>query len=748
MQKLNKLVVLLLLASQTVYAGSNRQLEGKSIRTATGNVLSLPTGTTDTLVGRGTTDTLTNKTLTTPNLDIPLFTDQGSTPATPASGKTKFYSKTDGKFYKLTSAGTEQAIGSGSGSGGINYLTDSSTDFETSVGNWLAYADAAASSPVDGTGGSPSITCTRTTTTPLRGTGSLLITKGASNRQGDGCAVAFSIDKADLAKSLTVGFDYEVASGTYDAGSDTTDSDLTAWVYGPTDGTPVITQLAGYKVLGGSTGTQMRFQGRFQTASSGVAYRLILHEARTGASAYTVKVDNIVVGPDSKSYGAPITDWVAYTPTFTGLGSPSSVAVQSRRVGDTLEVRGAFQVGTTTAVVPTMTLGFNGTSGNVTIDSSKVSTALVGKVAQSQSSATYFSMGVLANIASPTTVIFSAQFSTITETDNTQVAPSIIGSGNTLEFFFAVPILGWSSTVQMSNDADTRVVAANYTYSAAQTFTTGANVTMKPDVKQIDTHNAFDTSTGVFTVPVPGIYRITASTNLVSATANTGEIFIVAGISGNEQVIHRVGITSGNSGSAGSVLVSAKAGQQLRAQLFHNNGADRTNESTVGYVSFERISGPNSIAASEPITVSAVKTSSSASGTGLIDLVCDSVTNTSRKEVDSHGIYNTSTGIITIPSAGTYEFSATAILNGTKAASDVFDLLVTDSSNTVIRALNRISAFGGTTTDLALTGIAQFKALAGDQYKFRVNRAASTLAIYGHASDGFGAQCMVKRVGN
>lgn len=60
-----------------------------------------------------------------------------------------------------------------------------------------------------------------------------------------------------------------------------------------------------------------------------------------------------------------ITPWVAYTPTFTGFGTVSSVEVWSRRVGDTLQIRGRFTSGTSTAVEARVTLGFNGTNSNV-----------------------------------------------------------------------------------------------------------------------------------------------------------------------------------------------------------------------------------------------------------------------------------------------------------------------------------------------------------------------------------------------
>jgi hypothetical protein len=64
-----------------------------------------------------------------------------------------------------------------------------------------------------------------------------------------------------------------------------------------------------------------------------------------------------------------VTPWVAYTPTFTGFGTVTGVAVWSRRVGGNLEIRGSFASGTATATEARITLGFNGTNANITSSS-------------------------------------------------------------------------------------------------------------------------------------------------------------------------------------------------------------------------------------------------------------------------------------------------------------------------------------------------------------------------------------------
>lgn len=64
------------------------------------------------LVTRTETQTLTNKTLTTPTVDVPLFSHQ-TTPSNPSAGFVKLFAKNDNKFYRLTSAGIERGVGGG-----------------------------------------------------------------------------------------------------------------------------------------------------------------------------------------------------------------------------------------------------------------------------------------------------------------------------------------------------------------------------------------------------------------------------------------------------------------------------------------------------------------------------------------------------------------------------------------------------------------------------------------------------------
>lgn len=93
----------------------------------------------------------------------------------------------------------------------------------------------------------------------------------------------------------------------------------------------------------------------------------------------------------SYEYATPTTDWVTYTPTFTGFGTVSVQFFESRRVGDTLCIRGTFTVGNSTGVEARITMGFNGSNNNVTSDSVKVPQLMeAGSATVSNASASTF----------------------------------------------------------------------------------------------------------------------------------------------------------------------------------------------------------------------------------------------------------------------------------------------------------------------------------------------------------------------
>lgn len=190
---------------------------------------------------------------------------------------------------------------------------------EIDVTGWSAYADAAGATPVDCTGGSPNETVTRTTTTPLYGSGSILLTKDAANRQGEGISYAFTLPTGYTSQSVAITMTASPSAG-YVA------NDLRVYIYDVT-GASIITPDS---VNIGTGVTQ--FQASF-TSTTSTSYRLCIHTATTNASSYTVKFDRVLIGfmgaanvaasSSSNGYVSTGTQTFAGDKTFNGTLYPS-----------------------------------------------------------------------------------------------------------------------------------------------------------------------------------------------------------------------------------------------------------------------------------------------------------------------------------------------------------------------------------------------------------------------------------------
>lgn len=177
-----------------------------------------------------------------------------------------------------------------------NFVRNSSA--EVNVSGWAAFADAAASIPVDLTGGSPNVTIARTTTAGevLAGVASFKLTKGAANRQGEGVSAAFTVPPAYQGKPVAIRIHYRILSGSLSKG------DVKIFVYDATNSiliTPVSNDIAG---------TVGEAVASFQTTPSASTpadqtYRVALYFATTSATAVTIGFDDVKVAPIQGNYG-------------------------------------------------------------------------------------------------------------------------------------------------------------------------------------------------------------------------------------------------------------------------------------------------------------------------------------------------------------------------------------------------------------------------------------------------------------
>lgn len=465
--------------------------------------------------------------------------------------------------------------------------------FEKNANGTTAYADAAGTRPVDGSGGAPTLSCTRTTSSPIDGDGSLLITKDAANRQGNGCTIQFTIDSAYKAKVLQIEFDYLVASGTFTAGSSSADSDLIVYIYDVTNSTLI--EPSSIKLLSNSSTISDHFVANFQTSATGTTYNLILHQATTSASAYTVKADNFEVKPSKYVYGTPISDWVSYTPTITGLGTPASQSFYTRRVGDSREIKFILTAGTTDGSIVSFTL-----PNNESIDSNKISpSTVVGKY--NANTATW--NGGIFKGASNSLVYFGADGTAYTS----GYAGNNFANGTTFGGFFEVPITGWSSSVQVSDGYDGRQIGTRVYLDGGTTVTSGSAFIFTS--KSHDKTNSYDTSNGRFTAPSQGLYEVSALITYASSAwtaGNTNNLQLYKNGSFHSFIDANDATSTASYVFAvrGTAQIELNAGDYLTIIPSFTGSRSSISNAGLNWASFKKLSSPQTMSATEKLVAS------------------------------------------------------------------------------------------------------------------------------------------------
>lgn len=502
--------------------------------------------------------------------------------------------------------------------------------FESGKAGWSAYADSSGTAPVDCTGGSPNSALTSSTSSPLTGSASGVWTKNSgASRQGEGFAYNFTIDASQKAQVLTGTFTQALQSGTYATG------DQTIYIYDVTNAE--IIQPSGYQVVAAVAGYNYKQVFSFQTASNSTSYRVCVHNSSSSnTSAYSFKYDDFVIGATGKSLGVPASDFVAYTPTFTGFGTPTNVAFFSRRIGDSLEVKGSFTSGTTTAVTAKITLGYNGVNANVTTDSAKLSgvlNALVGSWITSYAGAADANAYTVLAPTGSNGYVNMGFFRPSTQAGNTaMLGNDFVSNAINVIMHFTVPITGWSSNVAMSSDTDTRVVSFSGINGSSQSVTTDVTNIAVTTIK--DSHGAWNGTQ--YTVPVPGDYVV----NLSSSDSGAGSVGF--DVYKNAVMSTRVLYTTTAGRGSGSCLVTnLKAGDVLSVR----SGATTTLQTSTR-IDIYRLSGPAVVAASEKVYLQYT----SNAGTALTANVTNA--DWSTKVVDSHGAWSGTT--FTAPRPGLY----------------------------------------------------------------------------------------------
>lgn len=621
----------------------------------------------------------------------------------------------------LISDGTRW-VEQGSKGGSKNYFQQSqiNPDFEgNTVSPWTAFTTTLSGGvPTTITASATQMAISATATTPLAGSYSMLLTKSAANAVGQGfISSTFTIDREDLGKVLTGSFYYEKVSGTVDLSGTSTQS-LEVWVYNVTAASWI--QPTGYRGMNQGTGAgRLSFTFQADANAANNSYRIVVLTAQTDTNAYSFEFDDFSVSPQTITQGTPVTDWASFTPT-TSWTSNTTVGGQWRRVGSNLEVRcRVLCTGAPTAATLTITLPFGLTANSAVVSIDDDSRVGYGTVLDTGTQR-YF---CFVNIATTTTVKLAVSPDTgagyvSSNSFVTQALPFTFASGDQIDVSFSIPITGWSSQVQMSNDTDTRVCAVSVTGSSTSV---GSNTTIAPTTITKDTHGAWFGST--FTTPISGWYRISgvyqagANTSLYAELyykVNSGSSVLLGGNRANPAI----GLLYGT----GSRDVYLNAGDTV---IFIGNQSGAAQSPTYYDASISRISGPSVVAANE-VVMASYSLASTQSTTTAVEAVVILLT----KNTDTHNAYNTSTGLFTCPSSGKYLIAGSVAFVGSASGERV---LYARKNGSAFKTLDRRP---GVATTTKVNGSMVIDCNAGDTLAFSViQNSGGALNIIGDASE-------------
>lgn len=535
------------------------------------------------------------------------------------SGDTTYTLPEDGPANAVlqTDASGTLSWTTGVGSGGINYITN--YDAATDTTGWATYDDGASADPVDGTSGSPStLTFTRNTSSPLRGTADFDLAKSAADGQGEGVSYDFTIDSTDQAKILRISFDYTVSA-------DYADDDMRVQIYDVTNS--AIIQTVGRDIK--ATSLKGKHIAEFQTAPNSTSYRLILHVSSTNASAYQLNFDNVEVGPREIATGSR-----SIIAEGKGNGG-GSVTANTTNIDftETLDNTGSFDGTTFTAPK----------SGSYHIAGAVAVTAATGLSIQAYINGS--ADVVLGNLDLP--IIPIAGTVNLTKGDALTIRSTATRtlSNNTSNHHISITSVGGNAEV--STDFGNRIITAKGKSTNGQTVTNGSPVIF--ETVSFDTTASYDNTTGFFTVPESGFYRVSAGVRNNSASST----FMAVAVDGSA-------VEQGSSTSDEVVTVSTTVevtkGQTISIE--NNTGVSVTlsTQAQSNYFLVEKIQSPQTLIGSE--TVAAKYNSNSAQS---IPNVTDTVVNFEDNVIDTHGAVTTgSSWAFTAPVSGIYKCSAQA----------------------------------------------------------------------------------------
>lgn len=532
--------------------------------------------------------------------------------ATPNDGEVLTYNSTSGDWESKKAASSQ-----------VNYIENN--DFEVDTSGWT---------------GDTNLVISRITSGQLRGTGSLKIAKAAADASGEQVYTDFSVDTADLAKKLTISFDYDTSDANY------SDGDMRILIIKDPAGTPVTIRVNGEDLKGGKN-THI---AQFQTDATITDYRLVIEQVSTNAAAVDLYFDNIQVGPREVVKGAAMTDWKEFTPIVAGGGSATWSLLEGRyrRVGDSVE----YSVTANASVA--------GSGGSVLqFELPENLQADTTKIKGSSGYGREYNLGSVTNTWAVFDCTYSGSGNGGIIFQNVGTSGAYVGSSVTsssqIYFNASLPIIGWSSNAISSEDFSGRDVELHAAGNSGQVIL--ANTTNIPFDSSViqDTTSSWNGS--IFECPETGYYDVDFKIRITSANQPQIRPYIDGSSIGSRSFIESTSTSFHNGNFLGLYL---EKGQEL--SLRSSDGFTLQPGDALHNITISKRSSPQTVLETE--TVAARYTSNA--GTNISPSTYQ-ILKYEDIDFDTHSMYDISTGILTIPTTGKYNISSKAMLSGLNA---------------------------------------------------------------------------------
>jgi hypothetical protein len=586
--------------------------------------------------------------------------------ASGASTLTKLAVGSDGQVAVADSSQTNGVKWTTLAQGAKNYITYSNFENNATTGWSLSHTTLASSIPNQASGSWTAASGSYAAATVsgagvLAGTYSMQLTwVGTTSVAGDMLvSQAYTIDAEDQAKVLSFKFYYSTITGASLLNfSGTSSNTYQIYIYDVTNS--VWIQPAGvYSMVQGS-GAGIA-QGTFQTPSNMTQFRIAVVCVNASASgSHTLNFDDFYVGPQALAFGAAVTDTsstLSITPVSFGTLGYSDY--RSYRIGDRWYFRGVFKSGTNSGSTASITL-----PAGIVIDSSKLYTTAVQAVGHWREALN--AAGPTSEVATNSGPIFydgsttGSLFFAYQSGSNVWVkatASGLLANNDSISLEFDIPVAGWSSQTTLSADSDTRVVAFEADTQTPTGTISGAYNIAKFGTVTKDTHGGYNTSTGLYTVPVSGYYAVSATLEITGTFAAPNYSLVT--VQRNALVASpaigaikaQASLTTVFSPSCSGVIY-CNAGDTLGVYSISGGSSLSYSNATSGSsFSINRLSGPAVVAASESVNCRYTNTA----GTTLTKSANNTVP-FATKDYDTHNAWVTNT--FTAPMAGKYAVKA------------------------------------------------------------------------------------------